>query len=174
MVNQIIANKHNAFSYIVKQYSKELYWFIRRMVLSHDDAHDILQNMWAKAWSGLSNYRGDASVKSWLYTIARNETYNFIKSSKKNPITCTEDILLQEQASGYFDGEAFMKYLYIAMDTLPDRQKEVFTLKYFQEKKYEEIVEILGGTIGSHKASYHHAVKKIEKYIKSELNLIHH
>lgn len=164
--------KGKAFSEVVRLYQERLYWHIRKMVLSHDDANDVLQNTFMKAWSGLSNFRGDAKISSWLYKIATNETMTFLANKRMRNISSMEDVenilLNQLKADTYFCGnEAEMK-LQEAILTLPEKQRLVFNMKYFDSITYEEMEKILGTSVGALKASYHHAVKKLEKILSDE------
>lgn len=133
------------------------------MVLAHDDADDILQNTFIKAWTGLESFRGDAKLSTWLYRIANNETLNHLERRKQTFSLDDEQstIVNTLQQDSYFDGDETQLQLQQAISQLPDKQRMVFNMKYFQEMKYEEMSEILGTSIGALKASYHHAVKKI-------------
>jgi RNA polymerase sigma-70 factor (ECF subfamily) len=156
------------FAKLVSEYSEQLYWQIRKMVLSHDDANDILQEVFIKAWSSIDNFRGEAKLSTWLYRIAINESITFInKMRAQNNISIDEDdsfLINQLEGDEYFDGDETQKLLQKAVLTLPEKQRLVFQMKYFDEMKYEEISEILGTSVGALKASYHHAVKKIENF----------
>ncbi|MBP7179982.1 MAG: sigma-70 family RNA polymerase sigma factor [Dysgonomonadaceae bacterium] len=156
------------FAKLVSEYSEQLYWQIRKMVLSHDDANDILQEVFIKAWSNIDNFRGEAKLSTWLYRIAINESITFInKMRAQNNISIDEDdsfLINQLEGDQYFDGDETQKLLQKAVLTLPEKQRLVFQMKYFDEMKYEEMSEILGTSVGALKASYHHAVKKIEKF----------
>lgn len=156
------------FAKLVSEYSEQLYWQIRKMVLSHDDANDILQEVFIKAWSSIDNFRGEAKLSTWLYRIAINESITFInKMRAQNNISIDEDdsfLINQLEGDKYFDGDETQKLLQKAILTLPEKQRLVFQMKYFDEMKYEEISEILGTSVGALKASYHHAVKKIENF----------
>jgi len=156
------------FAKLVSEYSEQLYWQIRKMVLSHDDANDILQEVFIKAWSSIDNFRGEAKLSTWLYRIAINESITFInKMRAQNNISIDEDdsfLINQLEGDEYFDGDETQKLLQKAVLTLPEKQRLVFQMKYFDEMKYEEMSEILGTSVGALKASYHHAVKKIEKF----------
>ena len=157
-----------AFSSLVKAYSETLYWHIRRMVLSHDDANDILQNTFIKAWTGIDGFLGNARILTWLYRIATNETLTFIN---KNSNTTFEDIdtaATAIEADEWFDGDDLQARLQAAIQTLPPKQRMVFNMKYYEEMKYEEMSAILGTSTGALKASYHIAVKKISEYFESE------
>lgn len=161
--------QREAFECIVKEYSEQLYWQIRRMVLSHDDANDILQNTFIKAWLNIDYFRGDAKMSTWLYRIALNETLTFLnKQRASNQLSiddANEEMINKLETDAYFDGDATQKVFLRALQDLPEKQRIVFNLKYFKEMKYEEISEILGTSIGALKASYHHAVKKIESFL---------
>lgn len=159
----------DGFAKLVSEYSERLYWQIRKMVLSHDDANDILQDVFVKAWMNLDNFRGDAKLTTWLYRIAINESITFInkKRNQQNvPIDDENSFLLNVlESDPYFDGDEAQKLLQKAILTLPEKQRLVFQMKYFEEMKYEEMSDILGTSVGALKASYHHAVKKIEKFL---------
>ena len=158
--------QRKAFEEMVKRYSPQLYSQIRRMVLSHDDTDDILQNTFLKAWSNLSSFRGDSKVSTWLYRIAFNETLAFLGKQKNDiPIDDPEATVVNYLMSDeYFDGAK----LQAAVQSLPPKQRQVFNLKYFDEMKYEDISEILGTTVGGLKASYHLAVEKIQKFLSDD------
>ena len=166
-------HQHKAFKCIVEEYSEQLYWQIRRMVLSHDDANDILQNTFFKAWTNIDYFRGDAKISTWLYRIALNECLTFInKKQLHNSLSIDEadtDKLNMLESDTYFDGDELQTHFLKAVHSLPEKQQMIFNLKYFKEMKYEEISEIMGTSIGSLKASYHHAVKKIEAYLEKKL-----
>ena len=159
-----------AFGEVVKAYSEQLYWQIRRMVLSHDDANDLLQNTFIKAWSNLNYFRGEAKLSTWLYRIALNESLNFLnKQRAQNQLSIDDEeamALNKLESDPYFDGDHTQLLFEKAIQTLPEKQRMVFNLKYFQEMKYEEISEILGTSVGALKASYHHAVKKNRRIFK--------
>ncbi len=165
-------NKAKAFSTIVRTYQERLYWHIRKMVLSHDDANDVLQNAFMKAWNGLDGFRGDSQFSTWLYRIATNETLTFISNKKMRSISSIDDVdenmLRNLQSDTYFSGNEVEMKLQKAILTLPDKQRLVFNMKYFEDITYEEMESILGTSTGALKASYHHAVKKIEKYLNTE------
>ena len=161
------SQREQAFTLLVNQYKEQLYWQIRRMVLSHDDADDVLQNTFIKAWTGLNNFRGEARLSTWLFRIANNETLNFL--SRQRATTSIDDenaaaVAARLQSDPYFDGDETEAQLQAAIATLPDKQRQVFNLKYFDEMKYEEMSELLGTSIGALKASYHHAVKKVSDF----------
>ena len=165
-------SQRQAFTMIVDRYKEQLYWQIRRMVLSHDDANDILQDTFVKAWTSINYFRGDAKLTTWLYRIAMNECLTFLNKQKAQSEVSIDDgdAGMAEKLDGdvYFNGEKAQQLLQEALLTLPVKQRMVFNMKYYQEMKYEEISDIFGTSVGALKASYFHAVKKIEKYI--ELN----
>lgn len=164
------ARQREAFEAIVKEYREQVYWQIRRLIYSHDDANDILQNTFLKAWSNIDYFRGDAKMSSWLYRIALNEclTYlNKLQANKQLSIDEADTEMLNKlESDPYFDGDETQKIFLKAIQTLPYKQRIVFNLKYFKEMKYEEISEIMGTSIGGLKSSYHHAVKKIEAFLE--------
>ncbi len=161
-----------AFSVIVRSYQERIYWHIRKMVLSHEDANDVMQNTFMKAWNGLEGFRGDSLVSTWLYRIATNETLTFLTNKRirnQNSIDEVEDGLLQNlHADTYFNGTEIQLKLQKAILTLPEKQRLVFNMKYFDDITYDEMEAILGTSVGALKASYHYAVKKIEKYFAEE------
>ncbi len=161
--------QRKGFAKLVSEYSERLYWQIRKMVLSHDDANDILQDVFIKAWTNIDNFRGESKLTTWLYRIAINESITFLnkKRNQNNISVDDEDSFLLNTLEGdeYFDGDEAQKLLQQAILTLPEKQRLVFQMKYFDEMKYEEMSDILGTSVGALKASYHHAVKKIEKFL---------
>ena len=167
------ARQREAFARIVKEYSEQLYWQIRRLVLSHDDANDILQNTFIKAWTNIEYFRGDAKMSTWLYRIALNECLTFLNKQRASQQMSIDEadteIMNQLESDTYFDGDETQKVFLQAIKQLPEKQQMIFNLKYFKEMKYEEISEILGTSIGALKASYHHAVKKIESFLEKHL-----
>ena len=160
----------SAFNEVIRRYSEPLYHQIRRMVQNHDDASDLLQNTFLKAWQNLEYFRGDARLSTWLYKIAVNESLSFLARERKRYAMSLDDqesaLANMIEADSYFDGDAAAELLRKAVVTLPEKQRLVFNMKYYDEMKYEEISEILGTSVGALKASYHLAVKKIEKYIE--------
>lgn len=155
--------QRRAFEQVVKLYSPQLYRQIRRMVYDHDHTNDILQNTFIKAWTGLDQFRGDSRLSTWLYRIAMNETLNFIQKNKETSSLDepASSAVLSLAADEYFDGDETALQLQEAIARLPEKQRTVFNLKYFEEMKYEEMSKILDTSTGALKASYHHAVKKI-------------
>lgn len=161
--------RNSAFSFVVEKYSPKIYWHIRNMVLSHDDANDLVQETFIKAWNSLDTFRGEAHISTWLYRIAINETLAFLKKRQIEtvPIDSDEyDIAGTIESDAYFCGDSTDILFRKAIETLPEKQRLVFNMKYFEEMKYEEMSDILGTSIGALKASYHIAVKKIEKFIE--------
>ena len=160
-----------AFRQLVAQYSRPLYNHIRTIVLSHDDTDDVLQNTFIKVFQNLKNFKGESKLFSWMYRIATNESLTFISQrARKGGITSEEfqeKALRNLPADEYFNGDAMQLKLQQAVATLPEKQQLVFKMHYFQDLKYEEISEILKTSVGALKASYHHAVKKIEDYVNS-------
>ena len=160
-----------AFRQLVAQYSRPLYNHIRTIVLDHDDTDDVLQNTFIKIFRNLSGFKGESKLFSWIYRIATNEALTFISlKARKNHIS-NEDVneraLNSLQADDYFEGDALQLKLQQAVASLPQKQRLVFKMKYFEDLKYEDISEILGTSVGALKASYHYAVKKIEDYINN-------
>jgi len=160
------------FDEIVSEYSEKLYWHIRKIVLIHDDADDVLQNTFLKAWKGLKNFRGGSGIYTWLYRIATNESITFLnKKKKQNSVSLTtyEEYLGETlESDSYFDGNEMELKLQKAILTLPEKQRIVFNMRYFEEIKYKDMSKILETSEGALKASYHHAVKKIEAILKGE------
>lgn len=161
-----------AFNEVISRYSEPLYWQIRRMVQSHDDASDLLQNTFLKAWQSIENFRGDAKLSTWLYKIAINESITFLAQERRR-----QNISLDDQAASLaaiieadtnIDGDRLAMRLRQAIASLPEKQRLVFNMKYYDDLKYEEISQILGTSVGALKASYHLAVKKIEQIISSD------
>lgn len=159
-----------AFGDVVKEYSLSLYWQIRRMVPSHADADDILQITFLKAWNSIENFRGDAKLSTWLYKIAINESLTWLEQKRKQKNLTVDDesqaLINLIEADPDFDGDALSLELRKAIATLPEKQRLVFNMRYFDEMKYEEMSRILGTSVGALKASYHLAVKKIEQYFE--------
>ena len=164
--------QRKAFERVVSYYSEKLYYQIRKMVVSHDDANDLLQNTFLKAWTSIGFFRGEARLSTWLYKIAFNESVTFLnKQHAQNNISIDEaDTFLIEKLEGdeYFDGDALQLKLQKAILSLPDKQRAVFNLRYYDEMPYDEMSEITGTSVGALKASYHHAVKKIEDFLNQD------
>lgn len=163
--------QRNAFEELVGAYSQQLYWQIRKIVISHHDANDILQNVFIKTWTNLNSFRGDSKLSTWLYRIAVNESISFINKEKiRLNLSIDDDSFLASQLESdpFFDGDEATLKLQKAILTLPEKQRIVFNMKYFDEMKYSEMSEILDTSEGALKASYHHATKKIEEYLSKE------
>ncbi len=164
------ATRRAAFEEIVRLYSRTLYMQIRRMVQWHEDADDVLQNTFMKAWMSLDNFRGEAQISSWLYRIAYNESLTHLSRKREMQTLDVEgcEKIKTLESDPYFDGNETELMLQKALATLPDKQRAVFNLKYFEEMKYEDMSRLLGTSIGALKASYHIAVKKIEAYFEAQ------
>ena len=161
--------RHEAFSALVNAHSETLYWHIRRMVLSHDDANDVLQNTFIKAWTGIDGFLGNAKVLTWLYRIATNEALTFLSRTPDAATDNAEACAEQLEADPWFDGNEIETRLQAAIQTLPPKQRMVFNMKYFEDMKYEDISNILGTSVGALKASYHLAVKKISSFFSDDI-----
>lgn len=162
--------QRQAFGIIVKQYSEQLYWQVRRIVLNHDDADDVMQNAMLKAWNNIDSFRSDSKLSTWLYRIVINESLDFVRKNKRitsvstdNEMTGLANTLMADR---YFDGDEAQAKLQAAIALLPDVQRTVFNLRYYDDMKYSEISRILNTSEGALKASYHIAVKKIAEYFK--------
>ncbi|RHJ93474.1 RNA polymerase sigma factor [Parabacteroides bouchesdurhonensis] len=167
------SRQRDAFAMVVDSYGEKLYWQIRKMVLSHDDANDLLQNTFLKAWTNLDYFRGEAKLSTWLYKIAINECITFLNKQRSlNNISIDDtDVFMLERLKGdeYFDGDAAQMKLQEAILSLPEKQRIVFNMKYFDDMKYEEMSDVLGTSVGALKASYHHAVKKVEEFLTKDI-----
>lgn len=164
--------KATAFHQLVITYQQMLYFHIRRIVIDHEDTDDVLQNTLLKAWKYIDQFRAQSSIKTWLYRIATNEALTFLSKKKKASFQDLNDIQndlrhsLSEEK--YFDGDEIQLKLQQAILSLPERQRLVFNMRYYDELKYDEIADILSVSTGALKASYHHAVRKIEEYLKTQ------
>jgi RNA polymerase sigma-70 factor (family 1) len=162
-------SRNMAFNQLVRKYQQKVYWHIRKMVIDHEDADDLTQETFIKVWKHLENFRQDAQLYTWLYRIATNECLNFLKSKKRKFFLPINDVSAELTAkidqSDLISGEEIQLKLQKALLKLPDKQRLVFNMKYYDDLKYEEISEILGTSVGALKASYHLAVKKIEEYV---------
>jgi RNA polymerase sigma factor (sigma-70 family) len=163
--------QNSAFQKLLRDYQRPLYNHIRNIVLNHDDADDVLQNTFVKVFQHLKNFKGESKLFSWMYRIATNEAITFINNKAKRHNTTSEalqtKIVDNLKADDYFDGSEIQLKLQKAIILLPEKQQLVFKMRYYEEIKYEEMSEILGTSVGALKASYHHAVKKIEDFMKT-------
>lgn len=161
-----------AFNQLVRKYQERIYWHVRKMVLDHDDTNDVVQEVFIKVWKNLHRFRQDSKLYTWIYRIATNECLNFLKKKKRTSLlslTDYQDVLVSKlDMSVQMDGDAIEIKLQKALLTLPDKQRLVFNMKYFDDMKYDQMAEITGTSVGALKASYHHAVKKIEKFINPD------
>jgi RNA polymerase sigma factor (sigma-70 family) len=165
-------SRNLAFNQLIRKYQQKIYWHIRKMVIDHDDADDLTQEVFIKVWKNLENFRQDAQLYTWIYRIATNECLTFLSSKRRKFFLPINDVAaeLTEKidSSPSMDGDEIQLKLQKALLRLPDKQRLVFNMKYYDELKYEEISAILGTSVGALKASYHHAVKKIEEFIKQD------
>jgi RNA polymerase sigma factor (sigma-70 family) len=163
--------KEKAFTAIIKKYQEKLYWHVRRMVIEHEDANDVLQNVFVRVWNGLENFREDSQLYTWLYRIATNECLTYIEQQKKRMSVSLDEfdsgLSNKVKADSHFDANRLEWKLQLAIQQLPEKQRIVFNLRYYDEMPYEEMSRVLDTSEGALKASYHHAVKKIEDYIKN-------
>jgi RNA polymerase sigma factor (sigma-70 family) len=163
------ATKERGYTRIIKKYQEKLYWHIRRMVVEHEDANDVLQNMFIKVWNGLDNFREDSQLYTWMYRIATNESLTFLDQQKKKATASLSDeengLSNKVKASEHFDANKLEWKLQVAIQQLPEKQRVVFNLRYYDEMPYEKMSKVLETSEGALKASYHHAVKKIEDFI---------
>ena len=164
--------KEKAFTAIIKKYQEKLYWHVRRLVVDHDDANDVLQNVFIKVWNALENFREDSQLYTWLYRIATNESLTFLEHEKKRSVVSLQDemdggLSNRVKADTNFDANKLEWRLQVAIQQLPEKQRVVFNLRYYDEMPYQEMSEILETSEGALKASYHHAVKKIEEFLKN-------
>lgn len=176
--NNLIKRLHDpktlqaAFSELVREFSEPLYWQIRKIVIGHDDANDVLQNTFIKVWTSIENFRGDSKLSTWLYRIAINESITFLNKQRAQNNVSLDDadtyLISRLEGDEYFDGDEAQLKLQKAVLMLPEKQRIVFNMKYFDEMKYEDISEILETSVGALKASYHHAVKKIEEFLSTK------
>ena len=162
-----------AFNQIVENYTERIYWHVRRFVCSHEDSNDLLQDIFIKIWAALPSFRGDAQLFTWIYRIATNEVLNHLRKEKFKALISfdSESSALERKIDEdpHFNGDAIQRELYKAIQRLPQKQRVVFNLRYFEEMKYEDISEITGTSVGALKASYHHAYGKIKDELKKNL-----
>ena len=170
MLREDELSRRRAFESIVNNFSEQLYWQIRHMVLSHEDANDILQNTFIKAWTNIDSFMGYSRISTWLYRIAINESLDFVRKQKKTLSVSSDEgmsVANKLMADDYFDGNETQAQLQEAISQLPDVQRTVFNLRYYDEMKYSEISTLLGTSEGALKASYHLAVKKITEFFNN-------
>lgn len=161
--------REQAYTTLIRKYQEKLYWHIRRMVIDHDDANDVLQNVLIRVWNGLNNFREDSQLYTWLYRIATNECLTWLEQQKKRSSVSLSDVGSglenRIRADKHFDGNKLEWKLQLAIQQLPEKQRIVFGLRYYDEMPYEEMSRVLDTSEGALKASYHHAVKKVEDYL---------
>ena len=166
------SDPHKGFDLIVQKYQERMYWHVRKMVIDHDDTNDIMQNILVKVWKGLANFRADSGLFTWLYRIATNESLTFLKQKKNKFSSSISDLEGQlpggTGSEGLITGDEIQLKLQMAVQRLPEKQKLVFNMRYYDEMKYEEISRVLKTSEGALKASYHHAVKKIEAFVSGD------
>lgn len=172
IIRLIKENPNQGMRQLMTQYQDALYPYILTYVYTRQDAQDILQTTFIKAWKSIAKFKQQSTLKTWLYTIARNESLTHLKKNKRYSAQDVTTLLQQEQADGYFDGDSALVQLHAAIYTLPQRQQEVFSMRYFHDMSYGEIAEILHLSTGALKASYHHARKKVEDYIRNSSHTI--
>ena len=164
--------RNEAFNLLLKKYQQKLYWHVRRMVIDHDDADDLIQDTFVKIWKNLPGFRNDAQLYTWMYRIATNECITFLNKKKQKNNIPLDDVAYELADtladSTYFNGDQAQMKLQQAILTLPEKQRLVFNMKYYDDMKYEEMSEVLGTSVGALKASFHLAVKKIESFLLSK------
>jgi RNA polymerase sigma-70 factor, ECF subfamily len=174
LFRQGASSSEKAFNQISRKYGRQIYWQIRRITKNHDDTNDILQNVFVKIWLNLSSFKENSTLYSWIYRIARNETITFLEKEKRNSSvdldTALIDIIPGNSSLDAHSADEISALLMMAIETLPEKQSQVFQLKYFEDLKYSEISEQIGTSEGALKANYFHAVQKIQDFIKSKLN----
>ena len=168
---RIADKKHYAFNLLVRKYREKVYYFVRRMVVDHDDSDDVVQNIFIKVWNNLDSFREDSKLFTWLYRIAVNESLSFLKSKQLRSylsLSSPEAMMVKSlRDDPYFDGQEIQKRLREAIIRLPKKQQLVFNMRYYDDLSYDEMSEILGTSVGALKASYHFATKKIEDFVTS-------
>ncbi len=165
-------NKEKALSSLMDTYQQKLYWHIRRLVVNHEDANDVLQHVFIKVWKNLEKFRGESGIYTWMYRIASNESFTYLRKEKKRRSISIDnedmDLGNQLKADQHFSANEMEWKLQVAMQKLPEKQKAVFSLRYYDEMPYSEISEVLETSEGALKASYHHAVKKIKQMLTED------
>jgi len=164
-------DKNESFTLILNKYKEKVYWHIRKLLLIHEDTDDVTQNTFIKIYKNLNNFRNESELYTWIYRIATNEAITFLRQKKKRGIFSnidSEKLIIQNLKSDeYFEGDELQLKLQKILTQLPEKQRLVFNMKYYDDMKYEQISKILKTSVGALKASYHHAIKKIEKYLKN-------
>ena len=164
---------HKAFNAIVETYTERLYWHVRRFLCSHDDANDLVQDVFIKIWNALPSFKGESQIYTWIYRIATNEALNVIRKHRFMSFiefdSPTERLIKKIDDDPYFNGDALQRELHKAIQRLPEKQRLVFNLRYFDEMKYEDISEITGTSVGALKTSYHHAYNKVKTELEERL-----
>ena len=164
--------RHYGFNLLVRKYQQKIYWLIRRMVIDHDDADDLVQDVFVKVWANLDHFREDSKLYTWIYRVATNETLTFLQKKKRKYFLPLNDVSAElaskipANLSATLDGEEIQERFMKALLTLPAKQRAVFQMRYYDELPYEEMSEVTGTSVGALKASYHHAAKKIEEILK--------
>lgn len=169
---KVDATKQLAFNLLIRKYQKRVYWLARKMVIDHDDANDIAQEVFVKVWFNLEDFRQESGLFTWLYRIATNECIGFLRKKKRRFFIPIHDVASELagkiNAGNHFSGDEIEKKLQLAILKLPEKQRLVFNMKYFEDVTYEEMSEILGTSVGALKASYHHAVQKIQNEVQKD------
>ncbi|CAM4148785.1 RNA polymerase sigma-70 factor, ECF subfamily [Pedobacter westerhofensis] len=164
--------RNEAFNLLISKYQEKIYWHVRRLVIDHDDADDLVQEVFIKVWKSLAKFRNDSKLYTWIYRIATNESITFLNKKKQRNQTPLDEVSeeLSESlvASSYFNGDKIQMKLQQALLTLPEKQRLIFNMKYYDDLKYDEISAILGTSVGALKASFHIAVKKIEVFMLND------
>lgn len=168
-------SREKAFNQLVRKYQQRVYLLVRKMVIDHDDADDVVQEIFIKVWKNLDRFEGDSQLFTWIYRIATNECLRFLERKKKKKFwisinNASTELAAKLDSSPHISGDEVQKKLQKALLRLPDKQRMVFNLKYFEELKYEEMAEVTSTSVGALKASYHHAVKKIEEDLKTQID----
>lgn len=169
-IDNPVKSKNQLFTELVNEHKERVYWLVRKMVLNHEDANDVTQNVFLKVWKSLDKFKGQSSYYTWIHRIGVNESLNFLEKNKRkvNTSELNEHLFENMVSDPYFDGDEEVKKLHRAVLTLPDKQRLVFNLKYFENRKFTEIAELTDTSQGALKASYHLAVKKITNLLKNE------
>ena len=164
--------RNEAFNLLLNKYQQKIYWHVRRLVIDHDDADDLVQDVFIKVWKNLEKFRSDSQLYTWIYRIASNESITFLNKKKQRNNTPLDEVSTELSetlvASAYFNGDKIQMKLQQAVLTLPDKQRLIFNMKYYDDLKYEEISEITGTSVGALKASFHIAVKKVEAFMLND------